>query len=155
MTEFFRGLRFLRACPEDAGFYSALYGMSLRSVFVDAVGSYATWWSSSALSDHLLHEWMVDRLALYLVGEHPFVYPPNPSGRSVPDLSVRGFVIEVETGLKSSFVAMERRLRRFSAFVYVVVPNPEVAFRYRRRLGRFHGRVQTVKEFEMFFYSQQ
>lgn len=124
-------------------------GMRLKCVFLDSSDDYACFWINSG--EQALHDYMMEFIlsVVNLCGS-VFVVARGDSSRPY-DLKLKNCLIEVETGLKRSFTALIRRLATYNEFCFVVVPNVQQKAHYKARLGSFHGRVVTLRDFASSF----
>lgn len=152
---FFYGVRVGLDVPRSI----AYAGYRLKSVYVDLLDKYVSFWSS--VGDQAFHEYLVGlaRAEYLKVFSDDVVYCfSRYDGGSVPDISVSkpflfpnvSVYFEIETGLKRSLLALELRLARAGRrgiWTYVIVPNRDVKARYKRVLPAFHGRIFTLRDF--------
>lgn len=151
MLDYFSGVRFgaLMGAPEQYYGVKPIGDLRLKAVFLDYPGDWVFFWSSQGKTP--LHNYMQELiLDITYARETAYVVPRGVKAR-VPDVIIRGFYFEVETGLKKQKAALIRRLKNTNIFSYVVVPNLVVKADYREFLPVFNGRLRTLLELKREF----
>ena len=147
MIEYFHGVKTGLGSPRSIKGLPYL-DYKLRSVYVDFLNDYAFFWSSGRGSVFPFHDFMSE-LILYRLGSDNCKYIRGKNTEAYVDIIYypSNSYIEVETGFKKSLDRLLYRLRKYSNWFYIVVPNQNVKRRYLADVPRFHGRIYSLKEF--------